>query len=161
MNAYPGCTLYNIFSVPPDVSAVTWRFPIAGHAVLSAVSSWKWVANRQKASMSVAMWEAIAHASPKPSYVDVPRPEHSSNDGDEKRRPSSVWVAERGKDSLGETYVTSVGCFSFCASFWGGFPTPLGAGGLGYRSNASKPGTRWWQVEGTGGGHSSRLKRLF
>mmetsp|Transcript_13194 Transcript_13194/g.9550 ORF Transcript_13194/g.9550 Transcript_13194/m.9550 type:complete len:97 (+) Transcript_13194:223-513(+) len=42
-----------------------------------AVISWKWVAKRQKHWISVAMYSAIAHAKPNPSFVDVPRPNSS------------------------------------------------------------------------------------
>lgn len=41
------------------------------------VISWKCVANRHKQSISVAKYSAIAHAIPKPSFVEVPRPSSS------------------------------------------------------------------------------------
>lgn len=50
-----------------EVSAVTWRLRTEGSSASSAVSSWKWVAKRQKQPMAAAMWRLMAQASPKPS----------------------------------------------------------------------------------------------
>lgn len=50
-----------------EVSAVTWRLCTVGCCAASAVSSWKWVANRQKQPIPEAMWLLMAQARPKPS----------------------------------------------------------------------------------------------
>lgn len=70
-------TRYSIVSVSWEVRAVTCRLWTAGRCAASAVSSWKWVANRQKQPISEAMCSLMAHARPKPSYVDVPLPSSS------------------------------------------------------------------------------------
>lgn len=100
----PGSTLYNnVISLFPSsvvgsaTCATTWRFLTCETCWSSAVSSWKCVANKQNARISVAIcllnkgcnqngekvgqgkgsYSEIAQASPNPSYVDVPLPSSS------------------------------------------------------------------------------------
>lgn len=80
-------------SVSCEVSAVTCRLWTEGCCAASAVSSWKWVANRQKQPILEAMCSLMAQARPKPSYVDVPRPSSSM-------MMREFWVAElEGRDT--------------------------------------------------------------
>ena len=74
---WPGLTLYSMVSVLWEVSAVTCRLWTVGCCAASAVSSWKWVANRQKEPILEAMCSLMAQARPKPSYVEVPLPSSS------------------------------------------------------------------------------------
>mmetsp|Transcript_23022 Transcript_23022/g.57191 ORF Transcript_23022/g.57191 Transcript_23022/m.57191 type:complete len:263 (+) Transcript_23022:447-1235(+) len=71
--------------VATSVMAVTWRLRTmwVPTSRCKAVSSWKWVAKRHAARIFVAMCSAMAKASPKPSYVDVPRPSSSMMTRDE------------------------------------------------------------------------------
>ena len=73
----PSSTLYNIVSFSSSASAFTYRFLTFGSSFYMAVISWKCVANKQSAPISVAMCSAIAQARPKPSFVDVPLPSSS------------------------------------------------------------------------------------
>lgn len=51
----PGLTLYSSVSVSLVVKAVTWRLLTVCTSSDKAVSSWKWVANKQKALILVAI----------------------------------------------------------------------------------------------------------
>ena len=52
----PGLTLYRSVRVPLDVIAVTCRFLTVDTSSAREVSSWKWVANRQKQRILVEMY---------------------------------------------------------------------------------------------------------
>ena len=100
----PQRTSYNIEIVSAVVCAVTCRLQTPGTLVSRAVSSWKCVANMHMHFTLAARCSEMAHAkpacaphpswrvavrhttrdySPKPSYVEVPRPNSSMITSDE------------------------------------------------------------------------------
>lgn len=56
LTTLPGFTLYSKVRVPLEVIAVTCRFVTVGTSSAREVSSWKWVANKQKQWIFVAMF---------------------------------------------------------------------------------------------------------
>mmetsp|Transcript_16291 Transcript_16291/g.40540 ORF Transcript_16291/g.40540 Transcript_16291/m.40540 type:complete len:203 (+) Transcript_16291:582-1190(+) len=69
-----------------STTALTWRLATPTLPVIS-VSSWKWVANSVGAPTLSMMCSEMAHASPKPSYVEVPRPSSSMMTSEEEVAP--------------------------------------------------------------------------